>query len=96
MDKRQFRKVVSETVSDVIAKNADVIEKELFSTVNSTDDTQTVLAKMIISSIKLSAQFSVQTAMELLQSIGVVNASEVKIVPKFTVIDEGDSVKSHD
>lgn len=96
MDKRQFRKVVSETVSDVIAKNADVIEKELFSTVNSTDDTQTVLAKMIISSIQLSAQFSVQTAMELLQSIGVVNASEVKIVPKFTVIDGGDSVKSHD
>ena len=89
MNKKELQTEITKMVDELLDKNTSLIQEELFANVESTDSEQVIYARMILNSIRLSTQFSVQIAMDMLQNIEVFDASEVKIIPKLDTINGG-------
>ena len=89
MNKKELQTEITKMVDELLDKNTSLIQEELFANVESTDSEQVIYARMILNSIRLSTQFSVQIAMDMLQNIEVFDASEVKIIAKLDTINGG-------
>ncbi|WP_297642813.1 hypothetical protein [uncultured Bacteroides sp.] len=72
-------KYIENLVTKCIQDNSDAIQESLISGFDSSMKSEEVLSKMIIRSVSISSQISVQIVMELLEQAGVVKLDEERL-----------------
>lgn len=70
--------VISKAIVESINKNSETIRNELMQDITSEMDAETFVTQVIYNSIRISVDMSVKTIMELLESQGLVQFSDVK------------------
>ena len=88
MSEKEVRELISKEVAKIVAQN--ICDEDLLSRCGNNDAELVVMSKMILNSIYISTEISVQIVLGVLNEIGLVNFADVnfskEIKPKLTLL----------